>query len=257
MTSPDRAGAAPPLAVRIVGIVRGREIDAPAVVTLDHAAVVLEWQEAAAWRLDLDGIEGIASGPSSLTVYLRNHDVLELTGDEALRSFAMAVQDQACTMPELTRGLRSFAAVYRGGAGRQATVTLESASPLQQAHDVWFAPLLAARTAVHGVSDPARQVALMDGTALIEAMTEAAARIAAALAPGDPAERRAVEAAIEDEASALFAALSRLRIAGDAVRTGETDTRFADWRRWVDAARATFAAADEAWGAIAEIVAEG
>lgn len=245
------------LVVRVVGIVRGREIDAPATVALDHDAVVLNWRDAAAWRLVLDGIEGITASATSLTVYLRDHDVLELAGDDALRPFALAVSDRACTMPELTRGLRGFGAVHRGG-GRQAAVTADGAeSPLQRAHDTWFAPLLAARKAVHGVSDPARQVQLMDGTALADAMTEAAARIAVTLAPGDPAEQRAIEAAIEDEAALLFAVLQRLRAAGETVRTGDPDTRFADWRRWVAAARDVFAMADEAWTAIGEIVAEG
>lgn len=247
----------PPLSVRVVGIVRGREIDAPATVTLDHDAVVLDWADAAAWRLEFDGIEGIGAGPVSLTVYLRDHDVLEFTGSDALRPFASAVMDRACRMPELTRGLKSFGAVHRG-SGRQAMVSAAGGpSPLQAAHDVWFAPLLAARKAVHGVSDPSRQVELMDGATLIDAMTEAAARIAATLAPESPAEQRALEAAIEDEAAVMFAALQRLRMAGESVRNGDTYTRLADWRRWVTAASDAFAGADEAWSAVTEIVLEG
>jgi len=240
--------------VRVAGIVRGREIDAEAVVTLDLDAVVLSWANAAAWRLDLDGIEGVAVGATSLTVYLRDHDVLELTGNESLRQLANAVTESACRVPELTRGLKSFAAVPRGG-GRHTLVTTDGTpSMLQSVHDLWFAPLLAARKAVHGVTDPERQVALMDGAVLIDTMTEVAARIAATLAPESTAEQRAIEAAIEDEAASMFAALQQMRLAGEAVRTGDSDTRFADWRRWVAAAFAVFAGADEAWGAIAEIV---
>jgi len=235
------------LTVRAVGIVRGREVDATADLSLDHDALVLDWANAAAWRLDLEGIEGIAPGTSSLTVYLRDHDVLELTGSEALRPFALAVIDRACRMPELTRGLKSFGAPRYGSRG---------ASVLQSAHDMWFAPLLAARKAVHGVSDPQRQVALMDGAALSAALTEAAARIAATMAPDNAAEQRAMEAAIEDEAADTFTALGALRAAGETVRTGEMDTRFADWRRWVAAVGGVFAAADEAWGGIAEILGE-
>lgn len=234
-----------PLSVRVVGIVRGREVDADADLSLDHDALVLDWANAAAWRLDLYGIEGIATGASALTVYLRDHDVLELTGSEALRPFALAVMDRACRMPELTRGLKSFGAPRYGARG---------ASALQSAHDTWFAPLLAARKAVHGVSDPQRQAALMDGAALTAALTEAAARIAVSVAPDNAAEQRAMEAAIEDEAHEMFAALEVLRAAGQTVQTSEMDTRFADWRRWVTAANAVFAAADEAWAGIAEIV---
>jgi hypothetical protein len=233
------------LPVRVVGIVRGRDVDASADLSLDHDALVLDWADAAAWRLALDGIEGIAAGASSLTVYLRDHDVLELTGSEALRPFALAVMDRACRMPELTRGLKALGAPRYGAYG---------ASVLQSAHDTWFAPLLAARKAVHGVSDPQRQAALMDGGALSTALTESAARIAALVAPDNAAEQRAIEAAIEDEAAELFAALGVLKAAGETVRTGEMDTRLADWRRWVTAVGAVFAAADEAWGGIAGIV---
>lgn len=240
--------------VRVVGIVRGREIDAPAEVTLDHDAVVLSWADAAAWRLDLDGIEGVGAGANSLTIYLRDHDVLELAGNESLRQLANAVTESACRVPELTRGLKSFAAVPRGG-NRHTLVTTDGApSVMQTVHDMWFAPLLAARKAVHGVSDPQRQVALMDGAVLTDTMTEVAARIAATLAPESTAEQRAIEAAIEDEAASMFAALQQMRLAGEAVRVGDSDTRFADWRLWVTAAFAVFAGADDAWGAIAEMV---
>ena len=236
------------LPVRVVGIVRGREVNAGAELSLDHDALVLDWANAAAWRLDLDGIEGIATEAASLTIYLRDHDVLELTGGEALRPFGLAVMDRACRMPELTRGLKALGAPRYGARAGGGT--------LQTAHDAWFAPLLAARKAVHGVSDPQRQVALMDGASLQHAMTEAAGRIAALVAPDSAAEQRAVEAAIEDEAAEMFVAIDALRAAAATVRTGETDTRFADWRRWVTAVSAVFAAADEAWGGIAEILGE-
>lgn len=234
------------LPVRVVGIVRGKEVDASADLSLDHDALVLDWAQAAAWRLDLEGIEGVSAGTNSLTVYLRDHDVLELSGSEALRPFGLSVMDRACRMPELTRGLKSFGVpryAARGGAGM-----------LQSAHDAWFAPLLSARKAVHGVSDPTRQVALLDGAALDAAMLEAAARISALMAPDNAAEQRAIEAAIEDEAAEMFTALGALRAAAETVRTGETDTRFADWRRWVATVGAVFAAADEAWAGIAEIL---
>lgn len=237
--------------VRVVGMVRGREIDSTARVFLDGDALVLEWPHAAAWRLALDAIEGMGAGATSCTVYLPDHDVLELTGSESLRTLTTAVTDRACRMPELTRGLRDLGAVRRV-AGIPSTGT----SPLYTAHDLWFAPLLSARRAVHGVSDPQRQVMLMDGGALLDAMLQAANSIAGTLVPDNAAEQRALAAAIEDEAAPLFAALDQLRLRGDTLRTGELDTRFADWRLWVDAARIVFEKADEGWTGIAEIVGE-
>ncbi|MCE2899618.1 MAG: hypothetical protein ACK6DP_00685 [Gemmatimonas sp.] len=233
-----------PLPVRVVGIVRGRDIDAEATVALDDAALVLSWPQAAAWRLGLTGIEGVAVGARTLTAYLRDHDVLELTGDETLRPLALALIGRACQLPELTRGLRGFGAVG-------------TAAPLHDAHDRWFAPLLEARRAVHGVSDPTRHVALMDGVALADLMRQRIAQIAARQVPGDAAEQRALEAAIEDEASPVFAALARLALAGDVVRHGSEETRLADWRRWVDAAQRVFAEADEGWRAVEELLGAG
>jgi len=240
-----------PLAVRVAGLVRGRRLDAVARVSLDDAALELDWPHAAAWRLALDGIDGIGTGATSCTVYLPDGDLLELTADESVHALAMAVTERACRMPELTRGLRHLGAVRHHGA-----VVAGVVSPLHAAHDRWFAPLLAARRAVHGVSDPQRQVQLLDGAALQPAMLEAAGRIATSLAPGDSAEQRALEAAIEDEARPMFGALDHLRLAGDAVRTGHAARRFADWRRWVHAARTVFEKADEGWAGIAEIVGE-
>jgi len=54
----------------------------------------------------------------------------------------------------------------------------------------------------------------------------------------------------------MFGALDHLRLAGDAVRTGHAARRFADWRRWVHAARTVFEKADEGWAGIAEIEGE-
>lgn len=221
---------------RVVGIVRGREIDASASVTIDQDTLVLAWQDATPWRLSLSGIEGISGGASSLTIYLVSNDVLELTGDEELRMLGLQLLDRACTMPELTRGLKSL------GSSRGTPV---------EAHDRWFAPLLAARRSVVGVSDPARQVMLLDAAQLTQEIERAIAEIAATHAPGDAAEQRAVEAALEEEAESVFRAIGIMGLAGDALRGGALDTRIADWRRWVETVRAVFAAADEAWAGIA------
>ncbi len=222
--------------VRIVGIVRGREIDTSASVTIEQDTLVLGWQDATPWRLSVGGIEGVAGGASSLTLYLVNNDVLELSGDDQLRPLGLQLLDRACAMPELTRGLKSL------GASRGTPIA---------AHDRWFAPLLAARRSVEGVSDPARQVMLLDAAALTKELERAITEMAATTAPGDPAEQRAVEAALEEEAAPVFTAVALMGLAGDALRGGSLDTRIADWRRWVDTVRSVFAAADEAWTGMA------
>jgi hypothetical protein len=217
----------------VVGILRGREINADADVSLEARALVLAWQGAVTWQLAFDGLDGIASTATQLTLYLTNGDVLELSGDERLRAIAVQLPGAVCAMPEVTRGLRSLGS-RRGAPGA--------------AHDAWFAPLLAARRTVEGVTDARRQSALIDAGQLGRAMERAMSELAALTAPGDAARQRAIEAALEEESEGMFVALARMALAADALSGSASDSLFADWRRWVTALREVFVAADEAWG---------
>jgi len=217
---------------RIIGIVRGREIDAQAALELDEHTIVIHWAAATPWRLAFDGLDGIAAGATQLTLYLTTGDVLELHGDEALRGLTTQLLDRACTMPEITRGLRALGS-RRGALGN--------------AHDAWFAPFLAARRSVVGISDPLRQVALVDSAHLAGAMRRTIAQLAAVHSPTEPAAQRAIEAVLEEAAEPVFVAIARLELAADALRGSALDTRLADWRRWVEAMRGVFVAADRGW----------
>ncbi|MBL0169279.1 MAG: hypothetical protein IPP90_00945 [Gemmatimonadaceae bacterium] len=229
MTSP---GEWPHAAARVVGIVQGREIDAPATLELEDHALVIGWTRAAPWRLALEGIDGLSQTASQLTLYLASGDVLDLTGDESLRALGGQLMDRACAMPELTRGLRALGSL-RGTPGA--------------AHDAWFAPLLSARRAIEGISDPLRQVTLMDASRLTESMSRVLAELAAVRAPTDIPQQRAIEAVLEEYAEPLFLALARMGLAADALSGSAPDTRLSDWRRWVDSVREVFASADESW----------
>lgn len=226
------SGELPLAAARVVGIVRGREIDARAVLELEDDALVIRWTRAAPWRLALEGLDGVSQRASQTTLYLSTGDVLELNGDDGLRILGSQLLDRACAMPEVTRGLRALGSL-RGTPG--------------SAHDAWFAPLLSARRAVDGVSDPLRQLALMDATQLAEAMVKVIAALAAVRAPTDVPHQRAIEAVLEEHAEPLFAAIARMALAADVLHGSALDTRLSDWRRWVRSVREVFAAADESW----------
>ncbi len=217
---------------RVRGIVRGSEIDRVADVSLNDATLMLSWTELTSLGLALDTLDGIAHQASQLTLYLSNGDVLELSGDDGLRPLAVRLTARACTMPELTRGLRSFGSL-RGAPGT--------------AHDVWFEPLLSVRRAVEGVTDATRQLALIDAGALATKMERVMIQLATTKAPGDAARQRAIEAALEEESIDLFLALGRLALTADTLMGGALDTRFVDWRRWIAALRDVFSAADDAW----------
>jgi hypothetical protein len=236
--------------VRVLGMVRGREIDRQARLSVEDDALLIAWQDATPWRLGFDGIDGFAAGAAgssrdaSLMLYLRDHDILELTGDDELRLLGTRLLDRACRMPELTRGLRGLGAVRTDRA-------------LQAMHDRWFGPLLSARRVVQSVTDPVRQVELLDGAKLTDAMTRVISEMATTTSPTDPAEQRALEAALEDEAEPLLSALRAMTIAGELVRVGDADTHLADWRAWVETAKACYAAADEGWGGVVSVIANG
>ena len=108
--------------------------------------------------------------------------------------------------------------------------------------------MLSARRAVEGVSDPLRQVTLMDASQIAHAMTKVTAELAAIQAPTDARVQRAIEAMLEEESAPLLVALQRMALAADALRGGALDTRLADWRLWVETVREAFVAADDSWG---------
>ncbi len=234
--------------VRIHGIVRGHELDTPAVFSLEDDTVVLVWSAATPWRLSLASIDGIAVMTTSaskgksvthMALYLDGGDVLDVSGDESLRQIAMLANDRACAMPELTRGLRTLGSL-RGSPGA--------------AHDAWFAPFMAARRSAEGVSDPLRQVELIDATRLARSLALMIAELAAIRAPTDTPMQRAIEAVLEEEAEPLSAAIARLGIAADALRGSAPDSRLLDWRRWVETLRQVFVAADDAWERCAPVL---
>jgi hypothetical protein len=228
--------------VRVVGMVRGRELDSRARVSLHEHNVVLAWEHAAPWQLSLDGLDGVMPRASQLTLYLSSGDVLELGDNDALRTFAARLLDRACTVPELTRGLRSMGSL-RGSPGAE--------------HDRWFAPLLAARRAVAGISDAERQVALVDAAVIAQQLQRAMTDIARELSPTHAPMQRAIDAALQEESEPVFEALERLALAADVLRTSAMDTRLIDWRRWMNALREVFVAADQAWPRCAVVVREG
>ncbi|MEP6835882.1 MAG: hypothetical protein ABJB74_21010 [Gemmatimonas sp.] len=243
-TTADTPSGAPAaeLRVRVIGMVRGRELDAYAMIALHGQNIVLAWEEAAPWEIDLDGVDGVNPRSNQLTLYLSSGDVLELSESEGLRAFSARVIDCACTVPELTRGLRSLGSL-RGSPG--------------PAHDRWFAPLLAARRAIAGISDAERQVALVDAAVIAQQLRRVMADLAKELAPAHAAMQRALDAALQEECEPVFVALERLALAADVLRASALDSRLGDWRRWMNALREVFVAADQCWPRCAVVITTG
>ena len=142
------------------------------------------------------------------------------------------------SLPELARSLRSL------GAARDPAT--------EAAHDAIFAPLIAAR--VRAARAEGRDVVhSFHGAALLEAI-ERATNEAAAAGTESPAFARARSAAARDSIEPLRRALRSLD--ERAVAAASEGAPSPEWDRWIEALRLTFAAADEACGHLARVLAE-
>lgn len=230
------------LHVHLRGIVRGVEIDRDALIAIGHDALTVSWPSAAPWQLGFEQLEGMLPGNDLLTLYLQDGDLLEIRGDATLPTFTARLVDAVHGMPELTRGLRSLGSL-RGSPGA--------------AHDRWFAPLLSVRRHAVSVADPVRQVALFDAQALRREVDRAIEEIAVTNSPAGGAHQRALEAALEEEAEPLFAALAQLETRARRVTSAPADSQLVEWREWLAALRDVFAAADEGWMKCALVLRHG
>ncbi len=222
---------------RVVGLWRGREIDVRANLYVEIGALRFESASTPPVRVRMDGLDGCQINATNAVLYLSSGDVLDVSLlNESARLAMRAAVESAFTMPELTRSLRELGAI---GAADAA------------AHDRWFAPLLVARRALVGVSDPLRQLALFDVDKLRDELARALAELAAQRAGGDAPRARALDAILEDETEPVRRAMARVAIAASALEGSESDSRLGDWRRWVRELMELYRAADNAWPAIA------
>jgi hypothetical protein len=142
------------------------------------------------------------------------------------------------SLPELARSLRSL-----GAARDPCTVA---------AHDAIFAPLIAARVRA-ARAEGSDVVHSFHGATLLEAI-ERGVNGAAAVGTEDPAVARARSAAARDAIEPLRTALRSLDV--EAVAASAADSSSPEWAVWIAALRRAFAAADEACGHLARVLAD-
>lgn len=142
------------------------------------------------------------------------------------------------SLPELARSLRML------GAARDPAT--------EAAHDAIYSPLIAAR--VRAARAEGRDVVnSFHGATLLEAI-ERGATGAATAGTDSPAVGRARSAAARDALEPLRAALHTLDQQAPAAAAGGPHS--AEWAKWIVALRRAFAAADEACGHLARVLAE-
>ena len=142
------------------------------------------------------------------------------------------------TVPELTRGLRSFAAPKALGG----------------LHDRYFAPLLDARRAAKRATRWASRVSAFDAERLEATMRATVRNFAVERFPKSAPDKRALAAQIEDACEHLFATLAALGAEQSAVQAAADDQqREVAWRAWTTALQGVFSAADRGWEQVSKL----
>lgn len=202
-----------------------------------HQLVLLDGSGATRRELYLDDVEEVACGDRRVTVTTTRGDALVLNTPDA-KALDLALVEACCTLPELTRTLRSF-----------GTRRVQAGAPAQLE---FMAPLLDARRRAEEAVGREAVVAAFDSTRIERGMRT---RVAALVARGGedprPAAQRAIHALADDAVQPVLVALADVRAtAADAVHP-PADARVASWRRWRLALEALFRAADSTWTRLA------
>ena len=228
---PERISAVP---VSLAGLYRGRELAGDGTVTVRAASVAFTI-ERHRFVLPLEEIDGARQSGADLELFLGTGDVLQLSSPLGIARVTEDIVRAAIALPELTRSLRALGA-------RRAKPGAD--------HDRFFAPLLSARRRAQGCSTLEECLRVCDAVALRAELDRHLRDFARARHPRSGADRRSLEADLEDCAAGVFARLDELAIAGNAVRKADDTVRFESWREWTDALRAVFESADSCWLAI-------
>jgi len=191
-------------------------------------------------RVQLAALDGVRASPHHVAFYATSGDVLEVDG-QAVGDLGDQVRSRVCTLPELTLALRGLGSA-RGFPGPD--------------HDCFYAPILAARRGAEQATDPAGRMAAMRAQALAAEIDRALHELAVARYPDDPAERRALETALEDLSAPIRASLVQLESAAKAVTAASDDVAFVWWRAWVAQCRSLVTHMDQSWLAIVPVLKE-
>jgi hypothetical protein len=220
-----------PRRVVLGGLLRGRELEGEAMISLDAEALSLDTAHGRI-SLALTQLEGIRVPGDVLELYLDTGDVIQLEQAPDLNELATEIASQVCAIPEMTRSLRAL------GAGSLAA---------GEEHDRFFGPLLEARLIAERAPNLVALRAAFDAAALRAATEQVLADIAAERYPGEAGERRALFAELNDHARDLFARIAELERAEAALGASEDSERFVLCRAWSAALRNVFRSADESW----------
>jgi hypothetical protein len=225
------AAAASSRRVVLGGLLRGRELEGDAMVTLDAESLSLDTARGRI-SLALAQLEGIRVPGDVLELYLATGDVIQLEQAPDLNALATEIASNVCAIPEMTRSLRAL------GAGSLAA---------GEEHDRFFGPLLEARLIAERAPNLVALRAAFDASALRASIEHVLEEVATDRYPNAAGERRALRAELSDNAHELFASIAELERAEAALGACDDSERFVRWREWQAVLRNVFRSADESW----------
>ena len=223
--------AAAPRRVLLGGLLRGRELEGDAMVTLDADALSLD-RAGGRIAIPLARIDGLRVRGAALELCLAHGDVVQLTQSPELAALAAEIVSRVCALPEMTRSLRAL------GAGSLAA---------GEEHDHFFGPLLEARLAAERAPNLTALRGAFDAASLRASIERVLEEIASNRYPGEAGERRALLAELTDNTHELFASMLDLARAETALAASDDSVRFVHWREWQTVLRSVFRSADSSW----------
>ena len=231
-----------PHPVMLTGSIAGVDIGGPGSIAIVDDGVELE-SAIGEVVVSTTALEGIGYRDARLTLFLRHGDLVQAEGTPRLAALAREIAGQVCSLPELTRPLRSLGS-RRGRLGAE--------------HDRFFAPLLAARRRGERATDVRARLKAFDAAGIAGALDDSIAAFAKDRFPRSAPDRRALEAELLEIAAPLRTALDALDVyAARAVGTpGSDDTTFVRWRSWCGAVQEVFERADRCWIAFGAVLGE-
>ena len=191
-------------------------------------------------EIPLINVRGALTRDGALMLSLNDGNELTLTDSPHLDGFRHRLEAAVCVFPAQTLSLRGF------GSERSAPGS---------DHDRWFDALLAARRLAEESRTIETQRRAFDSTRLARHAQQTREAWAAERFD-DPADRRALEAELEEIAAPYSSALRQLERGALRLRQAPDSLQFETWRRWTGIVQCAFRAADDVWALVVPVLAD-
>lgn len=221
------------LPARLRGAWQDRTLDYDAAVQLDGGAlrIAYDTSEPKLINVAVDDLLGAAWQDGVLSLHVQGGGTVTLSDSPHLDGLRNRLEAAVCVFPAQTLSLRGF------GSERSAPGS---------DHDQWFEALLTARRVAEESRTVETQRRAFDAPRLMRHAQVTRTAWAAARFDGE-ADRRALEAELEEIAAPYSVALRQLEHAALRLRQATDDRQFATWRRWTGTVHNAFRTADEVW----------